>query len=124
MPEQFRRVRTGKRSQTFRLAEQVRAAKVESERDDAVIDLIQSVQDAVLRIAMTGIGGDAQLAQIRVRATADENYRPPIDVCARIVMAAALYADVNDLDSGTLRDRLIAIERDDLPDSLQDPDTI
>lgn len=124
MPEQFRRVRTGKRSQTFRLAEQVRAAKVESDRDAAVIDLIQSVQDAVLRIAMTGLGGDAQLAQIRVRATENPNYRPPIDQCARIVLAAALYADVNDIDSQSLRDRLIAIEGDDLPDSLQDPDTI
>lgn len=122
MPEQFRRVKKGKRSKTFRLAEEVRKAKVENERDHAVATFIRNIQNDVVALAMDEIQGDARLDAIRRRLRADPDYLPPIEVCAGIVQAAVFYATINNLDT-ELSDRLRAVDAD-LPDSLHDPDDL
>lgn len=122
--QQFRRVRKGKKSKTFRLAEEIRKAKTEVDRDDAVITFIRNIQKAAIELATThGATGDPRLDNIRRRLEQDPEYAPTIEVCAGLVTAAVFYAEVHGLDSG-LKNRLIAMDGDDLPDSLQDPDEL
>jgi hypothetical protein len=127
--QQFRRVKSGvkkgNRSKSFRLAEEVRKAKREGDRDKAVSAFIRNIQQDVIALAMdVGDGGDNQLARIQRRLDSEPGYLPTLTECLPIINAAALYAELNDLDSGSLRDRLIAEEGDDLPDSLADPGEI
>lgn len=122
MPEQFRRVKKGKKRSTYRLASQVRDAKEEADTDTTIERFYGGLISLVVGLCeQMPIGRDVTVDLVKARLIDDPTFRPTDAQVARVVHSVLLYVSINKEQSETLRARLIRQEGDDLPDSLADP---